>query len=441
MKSITQMREEIADIMKKLGDMKAANEAENKEPTSEERGKAHDMLNRIDDLKANIELEERIQGTSETLAKPRREATKPDVQTTSLSEDQQRKKDRFMSFGEQLQAVIRASHPSHRMVDPRLRETRAVSGMSETVQSDGGFLVQEDFATELIKNTFETGKLASRVRRVSLSGNANSIKINGVDESSRADGSRMGGIRMYWEEEAALKTKSKPKFRQIRLELKKLIGLCYATDELLEDAGALGAIISQAFQDEMGFKLDDGILNGTGAGQLLGIRNHPATISVTAETGQDAATVVYANVVNMWSRLLPDAQMDAVWLINQDVFPQLAQMGLAVGTGGSAVYLPPGGASASPYASLMGRPIIPMEQCQTLGTHGDIYVGNFGKGYIFVDKGGMKQDMSIHVRFIYDESVFRFVYRCDGQPVLAKAVTPFKGSNTLGHFVKLASRS
>ena len=138
MKSITQMREEIADIMKKLGDMKAANEAENKEPTSEERRQAHDMLNRIDDLKANIELEERIQGTSETLAKPRQEPTKPDVQTTSLSEDQQRKKDRFMSFGEQLQAVIRASHPSHRMVDPRLRETRAVSGMSETVQSDGG---------------------------------------------------------------------------------------------------------------------------------------------------------------------------------------------------------------------------------------------------------------------------------------------------------------
>ena len=274
-----------------------------------------------------------------------------------------------------------------------------------------------------------------------MSGPANSIKINGIDESSRANGSRWGGIQMYWEEEAAEKTKSKPKFRQIRLELKKLIGLCYATDELLEDSAALEAVISQAFQNEMGFKIDDGILNGTGAGQLLGIRNQPATIQQTKETGQDAATVVYENIVKMWSRLLPDAQMNSVWLINQDVFPQLATMGLAVGTGGSAVYLPPGGASVSPYASLMGRPIIPMEQCQTLGTNGDIMLGDFGNGYIFVDKGGLKQDMSIHVRFQYDESCFRFVYRCDGQPVLAKAITPFKGSNTLGHFVKLQTRS
>ncbi len=168
--------------------------------------------------------------------------------------------------------------------------------------------------------------------------------------------------------------------------------------------------------------------------------NSAATIQQNKETGQDSATILYENVVKMWSRMLPDSLTNAVWLINQDVFPQLATMGLAVGTGGSAVYLPPGGASASPYATLLGRPVIPMEQCQTLGTAGDIILGDFGNGYIFVDKGGMKQDVSIHVRFIYDESVFRFVYRCDGQPALAKAITPYKGSNTLGHFVKLQAR-
>jgi len=68
-------------------------------------------------------------------------------------------------------------------------------------------------------------------------------------------------------------------------------------------------------------------------------------------------------------------------------------------------------------------------------------VGDFGKGYIWADKGGFKQDMSIHVRFIYDETCFRFVYRADGQPVMAKALTPYKGTNTLGYFVKLATRS
>ena len=60
--------------------------------------------------------------------------------------------------------------------------------------------------------------------------------------------------------------------------------------------------------------------------------------------------------------------------------------------------------------------------------------------YKAIDKGGMQRDVSIHVRFIYDESVFRFVYRFDGQPILASAITPFKGTNTLSHFVKLDAR-
>jgi len=65
--------------------------------------------------------------------------------------------------------------------------------------------------------------------------------------------------------------------------------------------------------------------------------------------------------------------------------------------------------------------------------------------YKFIDKGGMQSDVSIHVRFIYDESVFRFVYRCDGQPVLASEITPFTAgvttaTATLSHFVRVAAR-
>ena len=443
MNTITKMKEEIAHIMSKLGAMQAHNETEGKEPTSEERRDAHDLLNRIDDLKANIELEERLQGTANALATPKEEPIKPEVRVSSVAVAEQEKRDRFGSFGEQLIAVVRASDPTQRNVDRRLvtGESRAVAGLSESVQSGGGFLVQPDFSSMLIKNVFETGKLASRVGRISLSGSANGIKINGIDESSRATGSRWGGIQMYWLEEAGTKIKSKPKFRQIELSLKKLIGLCYATDELLSDASALEGVISQAFRNEMGFMIDDSIINGTGAGRPLGILNSAATVSQAIEAAQAADTVVYENVVKMWSRLLPDAQTNAVWLINQDVFPQLATMGLAVGTGGSAVYLPPGGATATPFAQLFGRPVIPMEQMATVGDTGDIVVGDFSNGYVWCDKGGVKQDVSIHVQFLTDQSVFRFVYRADGQPTANKAITPYKGTNTLSHFVKLAARA
>jgi HK97 family phage major capsid protein len=274
-----------------------------------------------------------------------------------------------------------------------------------------------------------------------ISGNSNSMKINGVDETSRAS-TRYGGIVGYWKDEAALKTSSKPKFRQIELNLKKLIGLCYATDELLADAVALESFIREAFPSEFGFLLDDAIINGTGAGQPLGILNAGCLVSVAKEAGQKAASVVAENVINMYSRLFAASRPNAVWLINQNIEPQLFTMSLAVGTGGIPIYMPAGGLSGQPYATLFGRPVIAIEQAATLGTVGDIILADMG-GYILAEKGGIQADISIHVQFLYDESVFRFVLRVDGQPVRASALTPYKGgaSYTQSHFIALATRA
>ncbi|MFC5528478.1 phage major capsid protein [Cohnella yongneupensis] len=344
----------------------------------------------------------------------------------------------WASFGEQLAAVRAAAQPGG-TVDPRLTTRAAASGLSESVPSDGGFLVQQDFSVELLKNAYDTGVLASKVQKIPLTTAANGLKINGVDESSRANGSRWGGIQSYWENEADQYTGTKPKFRQIELQLKKLTGLCYATDELLQDAAALETVIRQGFAEEFGFKIDDAIIRGTGAGQPLGILNSSGTVQVAAESGQAADTIKVENIIKMWSRCYGRARQNAAWYINQDIEPQLYTMSLAVGSGGVPVYMPANGVSGSPYSTLFGRPVIPLEQCDTLGNVGDIILGDLSQ-YVMIDKGSIKSDVSVHVRFVYDEQVFKFVYRADGQPVRNKALTPFKGSNTLSPFVTLAAR-
>ena len=217
--------------------------------------------------------------------------------------------------------------------------------------------MQLDFSNKILSNAWENYVL-SRITRISLSGNANAIKINGIDETSRADGSRSGGVLSYWLPEAAEKTASKPKFRQISFETNKLTVLCYATDELIQDAGALGAAITKAFQDELNFKLTDAVINGSGAGQPLGIMASGCLVSVSAEAGQAASTVVYENVVKMNSRLLPGSHANAVWLINPDIEPQLHSMSLAVGTGGVPVYMPAGRLSGKRYNTLFGKPVL-----------------------------------------------------------------------------------
>jgi HK97 family phage major capsid protein len=341
---------------------------------------------------------------------------------------------KFKSLGEQLLAVYHASSPE-RVMDNRLKAT----GLQEGNPSDGGFLVQHDFAAELLRRTYDTAILGSRVRRIPISANSNGIKINAIDETSRADGSRFGGVQAYWTAEAAQMTGSRPKFRQISLELEKLTGLCYATDELLRDAQALESVILTAFPEEFNFKIDDAILRGTGAGMPQGILNSAALVTVAAEAGQGADTVEPENIVKMWSRMWGRSRSNAVWLINQDVEPQLFTMALNVGTGGVPVYMPANGLSAAPYATLMGRPVIPCEQCGTVGDVGDILLVDLSQ-YIWIDKGGIDSASSVHVQFLYNETVFRFVYRADGKSAWNDALTPFQSSNELSPFVALAAR-
>jgi len=439
MKTVTQYREDLSRLVKKVGDIDAKCIAENRDPNEHDISEKDRLMNDCDDLRSIIAVADRQEKLTAALSAPVSDPlSRPKPSNVKVGDDN-RSKDTFRSFGEQLMAIKQASRPGGGGVDPRLYN--AATGLGESVPSDGGFLVQQDFSSEILADVMKTGQLYDKVRKVQISGNANSIKINGIDETSRAT-TRSGGILGYWLDEAADKQGSRPKFRKIELSLNKLCGLCYATDELLDDASALEGIIRSGFAGEFGFRLDDAIFNGTGAGQPLGILNAGCLVSVAKETGQAPDTVVTENIVNMYSRMFASSRPNAVWLINQNIEPQLYTMSLGVGTGGSAVYMPPGGLSGSPYGTLLGRPVIAIEQAATLGDAGDIVFADLGGGYIMAEKGGMKSDMSIHVAFVSDQSVFRFVMRVDGQPIRASALTPYKGgaTSTLSHFVALAAR-
>jgi len=350
------------------------------------------------------------------------------------------KENRFPTLGEQMQAVARACSPE-KSVDRRL--VFRATGMFEGTPSDGGFLVQTDFQTEILNRSYEMGQVLQRVRKIPISSNANGLKLFAINESSRAS-TRWGGILGYWLAEAGTKTSSKPELREMNFSLKKVAGLCYATDELLQDSTALENIIREGFSQEITYQVENKIILGTGAGTPLGIcpagAAGAATITVNKETGQLADTVVYENICNMWSRLWAPSRANAVWLINQTVEPQLFGMGIAIGTGGNAVYLPPGGASTSPYGTLFGRPVIPIEHADQLGDLGDIILADLSQ-YALIEKGGVQTAMSIHVNFIYDESVFRFVYRCDGMPMWNAPLTPPYTTITQSPFIVLQARA
>lgn len=352
----------------------------------------------------------------------------------------------FSCFGEFLHLVKRAGRDP-RMAGDLERRISAVSGLGTVIDSEGGFLIAPQFSTEILRRAYETGTILSRVRKLPpLS--SNEYRMPTVNETSRAAGSRYGGVRAYWVEEGGTVTATKPDFGQIVLRPKKLMVLGYVTEEQLEDAPATGSLLEQAFAEELAFTVEEAIIRGDGAGKPLGVLNAPCTVSVSKETNQTASTIWGPNIVKMWARMWARSRRDAVWLINQDVEPQLWSLALE-GRYGSAS----GDADAVPiyreagtvmnqgeYATLLGRPVIPVEYCSTLGTVGDIILADFSQ-YLVADKGSPKQAMSVHVRFIYEENTYRMSYRCDGQPWWNSALTPAQGSNTISPFVTLATRA
>ena len=317
----------------------------------------------------------------------------------------------------------------------RLRAS--IAGIGEAVPSDGGFLVGEELAAGLLARVYLQGELAKRVTRIPISRNSLGVRINALDEDSRADGSRWGGALSYWRNEADTVSKSKPKVRQLRLAPNSLMSIMYATDDLLDDNTTLAAAFNKVFQDEITFKLEDAILNGTGAGQALGVLNSPALIVVDKDSADSGPTVSANDVLNMWSRCWPACRKNAVWLINPDI--ELPLYGLSIGTGARTrlLYVPDDGDG---FGRMLGRPVIPVEYAATLGTPGDIVLADLSQ-YLVTDKGAPDQNVSIHVEFVTDESVFRSVYRVDGQPSWNKPLTPKNGTQTSSPYVALAARA
>lgn len=424
---VNELRRELSSVKEEMrGLCNAALESESKRMTDEQGTQYAALEGRKADLEGRIETAER----SNALLR--------DGGESQAGENRGEGGSKFESFGEFLTAV-RAAH-SGQQIDPRLQESRAATGLNVGIPSDGGFLVQEDHLQEIQKRMYDTTLVADRCNRIPIGANSNRLTWNELDEKSRVDGSRWGGIQAYWAAEAATVTATQPKFARKSLELEKLMAFVYATDELLQDTTALEAMVGDLVRQELAYQLDGAIIEGSGAGVPQGILTSGATVKVPKESGQAAGSIVFENIVNMRARLWARSRANSVWYINQDCETELHKMALAVGTGGVPVYLPAQGLAGLPYDTLYGRPIIPIEHCKTVGTNGDIILADMSQ-YRLIDKGGVNQAVSMHVKFLTDEQVFRFTLRVNGMPLWSSALTPKNGSKTQSPFVTLATRA
>ena len=344
----------------------------------------------------------------------------------------------FKSFADMVRFGFE-TNGGHRFEERHKKHFAAVLGMSEGSGSDGGYTVMPEFNNTIIDRVYSNG-LWGMTDNYTVTGNNLTFLANA--ETSRANGSRHGGVRGYYVNEGGTFTSSKPTLREISMKLIKIGALVYLTQELIDDGGAaLQAYVAQKVAQELEFIMGDGLVNGVGAGQLYGMLNFPSLISITKESGQPAASLMTENIVKMGARFYGPNFGMATWLHNQDIQPELDTMTLSVGTGGIATYLPGGSLVGAPNGTLRGRPLMPTEFNATLGTAGDLLLADM-KNILTINKGGVNQAVSTEVAFLTDQLALRFVIRVNSSPWESAPITPYKGaSNTQSNFVTIETRS
>lgn len=337
----------------------------------------------------------------------------------------------FANLGDFARSLVGLYTPGG-SVDPRLLIPGAApTNYHKEGGSDEGRMVPPAFKNEIWEavSEFDESLLADVDAEPTAS---NSVGLN-TDESTPWGAT---GVQAAWRSEGAQLSASKLATTEIQLKLHELYAFVLATEELLEDAPRLNARLTKKAPMAIAYKMNEAFVNGTGAGQPLGWFTSGAKVSVAKETGQTAATVNATNIAKMYARNRKPGQ--AIWYINQDVLPQLPLLTI----GQQPAWAPPSqGLQGAPGGTLLGRPVKFLENCQTLGTQGDIQFVN-PKGYYVAHKGTAPQFAeSMHLFFDYNMRAFRWIFRVGGQPYLSAAISPAKGSSTRSDVVVLDTRS
>lgn len=316
--------------------------------------------------------------------------------------------------------------------DPRLEIIRAAATTS--VPSDGGFLIPPGFASQILDISLESEIVRPRARIWPMV--TESLSIPGHDDFDHSSGILFGGFSSQWLAEGSTGIATRPKYRSIQLNAKKIALFSDASRELTQSGLTFESQLLTSMIMAMGWHLDYSFIQGDGVGKPLGILNAPSLITVAKEVGQAASTIVYTNLAKMFSRLHPSCLTRSTWICNSGLIPQLLELSIPIGTAGS--HVPVLTESADGF-KILTRPVVFTEKANALGSLGDIILSDISQYSI-----GMRQelmtDRSNAPGFMEDVETYRTTLRVDGQPTWSKVFTPLHG-DTQSWAVTLAERA
>jgi HK97 family phage major capsid protein len=327
---------------------------------------------------------------------------------------------------------VRSSILNGGTTDQRLRVMGAPTDPLKAYGDDGGYLVPPGMADEVWTGVWSAeNEVTAFLNQIPTQSTTVTLpKVEATPWGST-------GVRAYWQAESGQMTATKPNVSGKHIQVQNLYAFVEASDQLLEDAPRLNALLTTESAKAISWKLGDAAVNGDGVGKPVGWFGSGAQVSVAKEGSQTADTINATNVAKMYARMLPSGLGSSFWVVNPDAMPQLLTMTL----GNQAIYVPPSGFQGAPGGFLLGRPVVYSEHAQTVGDQGDIQFCSAAGYYLAVRQSAPMFAQSMHLFFDYGTQAFRWTFRAGGAPVLSAPISPANGSNTKSHFVVLDARA
>jgi HK97 family phage major capsid protein len=312
------------------------------------------------------------------------------------------------------------------------------NAMAERVGSEGGFLLPETLRAQVM--AYMTTAIV-RPQAAVIPMDAYRVSIPLLDNPSQASGAQaLGGLMFSLVEAGATIPVSNPGLGRMALEARKIAAYLQGVpNELADDAaGAMGDLLARVIAIGHAWYEDDlFIANGTGAGQPQSLAAASCAVTVNRGTSD---TVALPDIASMAQSLHPAALQAGYmpgltcvrWLLATEVFNQLLEMYLAVGT--------PANTAASPSAwfslgdgydtapSLLGLPATPTDHQPALGSRGDLILADLSQ-YVVADRLTMTVERSQSgPSWAANASDFRIRSRVDGRPWVQSQTTTEAGA-------------
>jgi len=430
--------EKIQEKLALLREMRSRCIEEKRLPTKEESIRANDLLKQIDELEDKITLPEPDRTPIDTRypdGLPHYESKdtgKP--YTVRTANDDKTYRSLYGSTGNEDRWDDKESTFIDALFSGRFHPGLKKRSLVESVPSSAGYIVPTEMAEKIHNVSLENELIMPKAIVIPMKSNEIKLPATAIgDHSSNLYG---GFTASYVAEEGSL-TEANPKLRQVTLKTNKLTGLLKFSNELIADSKNGEKQILDICGKGLAWYRDKAFLKGSGAGEPLGILNSGCLLAQAKDTGQAADTITYTNLTGMVGKMYPGSFKNSVLIFHQSAIPQLLELTISVGTGGSFI---PVMSESNGVFKILSRPCIFTEKTSVLGDQGDALLCDLSQ-YAIGLNAGMRIDTSQHLYFETDMSVARLIERHDGSPLWDETLTLEDGSTKVSPFVTLAERA